>query len=258
MYSKGEFVKLSWDTVANFVTYALATILEQNYPCTVHIDDHDYWAVTTKNRLSMEKLEKVCSYIGATEAERKETFPESDEERKKGTRSLGMGVASRLLSMKLGFSWENAFPTKEALWLVGCKRTESVRIGTTTVYLDMLKSKDELFDFMISHGCDQRALHHFTVEYVNKYHSQLFWEVPYSKGWHLGAYFVLVREGVLMLPYDDADKISKAKFHLEDATLVDLETVYKYRHDFHSFASNVDCGLESLCDLLRKREASDV
>ena len=257
MYSKGEFVKLSWDSVADFVGNAISMILEGHYSCTAHSDAHDYWAITTKNRIDMDKLEKVCSYIGATEADRNDTIPKDDAEKKKGTKSLGMGVSSKLLSIKLGFSWENAFPTEEALWLVGCKRNESVRVGATIIYLDMLKSKDELFDFMISHGCDHRAIHHFTVDYTDKYKSQLYWEVPYSKGWHLGAYFVLVKEGVLMLPYDDADKTSRAKFHLEDACLVDYETVYKYRNDFSSFAANVDCGLEILCDLLRKREMND-
>lgn len=257
MYAKGEYVKMSWDTVANFVSNALVTILEEHYPCTAHYDAHDYWAITTKNRISMEKLEKICSYLGATEEDISETGPLDETEKKKGTKSLGMGISSKLLSLKGGFSWESAFPTEDALWLVGCKRNESIRIGTSTVYLDMLKGKDELIDFMISHGCDHRAIHHFTVDYKSKYQSQLFWDVPYSNDWHLGAYFVLVKEGVLMLPYDDADKISKAKFHPEDATLVDFETVYKYRHDFRTFTENIDCALQTLCDFLRKREQSD-
>lgn len=61
-----------------------------------------------------------------------------------------------------------------------------------------------------------------------------------------------VKEGVLMLPYDNADKISRAKFHPEDATFVNAAAVYKYFHDFNSFASNVDCGLESLNEFFKQ------
>ena len=60
-----------------------------------------------------------------------------------------------------------------------------------------------------------------------------------------------------MLPYDDADKISGAKFHLEYASFVNASTVFKYLHDFNSFASNVDCGLESLNEFLQRREHGD-
>ena len=63
MIAKGEFVKMSWDTVANFVSYSLAHILELNYPCTAHSDASDYWAIQLEDRMSLDKLEKICSYI---------------------------------------------------------------------------------------------------------------------------------------------------------------------------------------------------
>ena len=50
MIAKGEFVKLTWDTVANFVTYAIAKILELNFPCTAHSDASDYWAIRSEER----------------------------------------------------------------------------------------------------------------------------------------------------------------------------------------------------------------
>ena len=258
MIAKGEFVKMSWDTVASFVTYSLAHILELNYPCTAHSDAPDYWAIQLEDRMSLDKLEKICSYVGATDEERRETLPTDKAESDRGTKSLGMSIASKLLRLKIGYSWEEAFPTEEALWLVGCKKNESFSIMGSTVYLDMLKSKEDLLGFMMAHGCNHNSIHQFTKDYQDRYQSQLFWHVPYSyAGDHLGVYFVLVKEGVLMLPYDDADKISGAKFHPEDATFVNAATVYKYFHDFNSFASNVDCGLESLNEFLQTRESND-
>ena len=59
MIAKGEFVKMSWDTVASFVTYAIAKILEMNYPCKAHSDAQDYWAIQLEDRMDMKKLEKI-------------------------------------------------------------------------------------------------------------------------------------------------------------------------------------------------------
>lgn len=258
MIAKGEFVKMSWDTVANFVTYAIAKILELNYPCTAHSDAQDYWAITTEDRIDMEKLERICAYIGATDADRRETFPKDDFEKNRGTKSLGMGISSKLLQLKVGFSWESAFPTEDALWLVGCKKNESVTLSGTTIYLDMLKSSDELLDFMMAHCCNDSAIQQFTKEYQDKYQSQLFWQVPFSRDRnHLGVYFVLVKEGVLMLPYDDADKVSGAKFHPEDSVLASSEMVYKYLHDFNAFSSNLRSSLEDIKSFLTRRERDD-
>ena len=258
MIAKGEFVKMSWDTVASFVTYSLAHILELNYPCTAHSDASDYWAIQLEDRMSLDKLEKICSYIGATDEERRETLPTDTAEKDRGTKSLGMSIASKLLRLKIGYSWDASFPTEEALWLVGCKKNESFTLFGRTVYLDMLKGKDELLDYMMAHGCNHDSIHQFTKLYQDRYQSQLLWHVPYCPGEdHLGVYFVLVKEGVLMLPYDNADKISGAKFHPECASFVNASTVFKYLHDFNSFASNVDCGLESLNEFLQRRERGD-
>ena len=255
MIAKGEFVKMSWDTVASFVTYSLAHILELNYPCTAHSDASDYWAIQLEDRMSLEKLEKICSYIGATDEERRETFPTDAAEKDRGTKSLGMSIASKLLRLKIGYSWDAAFPTEEALWLVGCKKNESITLSGTTIYLDMLKSSDELLDFMIAHGCNENSIHRFTKEYQDKYQSQLFWQVPFCRERnHLGVYFVLVKEGVMMLPYDDADKVSGAKFHPEDAMQASSELVFKYLHDYNAFTSNLTSSLEGIKSFLIRRE----
>ena len=258
MIAKGEFVKMSWDTVANFVTYAIAKILEMNYPCKAHSDASDYWAIQLEDRMDLNKLERICAYIGATDSDRRETFPKDDFEKNRGTKSLGMGISSKLLQLKVGYTWENAFPTEEALWLVGCKKNESITMSGTTIYMDMLKTRDELINFMMERGCNHSSIHHFTSEYQDKYQSQLFWQVPFSRERnHLGVYFVLVKEGVLMLPYDDADKVSGAKFHVEDAVLASSEMVFKYLHDFNSYSSGVSCALEDLKSFLVRREHGD-
>ena len=255
MIAKGEFVKMSWDTVANFVSYSLAHILELNYPCTAHSDASDYWAIQLEDRMSLDKLEKICSYIGATDADRRETFPKDDFEKNRGTKSLGMGISSKLLQLKVGYTWESSFPTEDALWLVGCKKNESITLSGTTIYLDMLKSSDELLEFMMAHGCNESSIHHFTKEYQDKYQSQLFWQVPFCRDRnHLGAYFVLVKEGVMMIPYDDADKVSGAKFHLEDAMQASSEMVFKYLHDYNAFSSNLTGSLEDIKSFLIRRE----
>ena len=62
MITQGEFVKLTWDTVANFVTYAIAKILELNFPCTAHSDAPDYWAIQSSQHYKVYSRISVLSH----------------------------------------------------------------------------------------------------------------------------------------------------------------------------------------------------
>lgn len=48
-----------------------------------------------------------------------------------------------------------------------------------------------------------------------KYHNELCWQYPISDGKHLGTYIALVKEGVLSLPYNDANKVDASFFVLK-------------------------------------------
>ena len=77
----------------------------------------------------------------------------------------------------------------------GCRRE------IQTFSPESLKSKDELMHWLVEHGANHLQLMDFCSDYMAKYCNELCWQYPISDGKHLGTYIVLVKEGVLSLPY---------------------------------------------------------
>lgn len=98
---------------------------------------------------------------------------------------------------------------------------KNVNIGDLALNLEELKSRLELLDYLGENGPTHSALMDFCEGYREKYGNELCWPYPISDGKHLGTFFVLVREGILSLPYDDADKVDYELFCVDDAVLCD-------------------------------------
>lgn len=74
-------------------------------------------------------------------------------------------------------------------------------LGNCSHSPESLKSKDELMHWLVEHGANHLQLMDFCSDYMAKYCNELCWQYPISDGKHLGTYIVLVKEGVLSLPY---------------------------------------------------------
>lgn len=64
------------------------------------------------------------------------------------------------------------------------------------VPFEELKSKDELFNFFEEGSCTHAGLMEFCEDYKKHYDTDLCWPYPIAGDSHLGAFLVLVREGV--------------------------------------------------------------
>lgn len=104
------------------------------------------------------------------------------------------------------------------LWQKG-KQMKKIKIGELTLNLEELRGCQELMDYFKENGATHTALMDFCEGYREKYNNELCWPYPISDGKHLGTFFVLVKEGVLSLPYDDADKENYELFCMDDAAL---------------------------------------
>lgn len=98
---------------------------------------------------------------------------------------------------------------------------KNIKIGDLTLNLEELRSRQELLDYFNENGPTHSSLMDFCEEYREKYGNELCWPYPISDGKHLGTFFVLVREGILSLPYDDADQVDYELFCVDDAVLCD-------------------------------------
>lgn len=78
--------------------------------------------------------------------------------------------------------------------------------------------------------------------------------IRFQTGKHLGTFLVLVREGVLSLPYDDADKVDYELFCLEDARMCDFESIEIFLSDWKKFAEDLEHSMLCMREYLRKKK----
>lgn len=118
---------------------------------------------------------------------------------------------------------------------------QMINIGKNRIDLETLKSQQELLAYFMENGATHSALMDFCEEYREKYHNELCWPYPISDGKHLGTFLILVKEGVLSLPYDKADDEDYELFCLEDARLCDEDSLEIFLDDWVLFSDDL-CG----------------
>ncbi len=132
---------------------------------------------------------------------------------------------------------------------------KNIKIGDLTLNLEELWSRQELLDYFNEHGPTHSALMDFCEEYREKYGNELCWPYPISDGKHLGTFFVLVREGVLSLPYDDADKVDYELFCMDDVALFkDYADMEIFIDDWKLFHNDLMQAMTAMRDYLYNQE----
>lgn len=132
---------------------------------------------------------------------------------------------------------------------------KKLKIGDLTLNLEELKSRQELLDYLGENGPTHSALMDFCEEYRDKYGNELCWPYPISDGKHLGTFFVLVREGILSLPYDDADKVDYELFCVDDAVLFrDYADMEIFMDDWQLFHNDLMQAMTAMRDYLYNQE----
>lgn len=132
---------------------------------------------------------------------------------------------------------------------------KNIKIGDLTLNLEEVRSRQELLDYFIENGPTHSSLMDFCEEYREKYGNELCWPYPISDGKHLGTFFVLVREGVLSLPYDDADKVDYELFCVDDAVLFgDYADMEIFMDDWQLFHNDLMQAMTAMRDYLHDQE----
>lgn len=249
-------IELTWEQVAEKMEDILGRILGVNLECSTTQDDTDFWGVKLGGyRMSLEEVGKVCDYVCADESERKDAYPSDEAESTVG--DFGVEIANKLLALSLGIHFKKYLVEDKCLLLIDCRKSETIRIYGESVCLDTLKSRNELLDFLYAEGANESSLLRFATDYKENQNNGLFWKIPIKDQDHLGAFFILVKEGVLYLPYDDADKIHGAIISFDDMKLADYSTVVSYLRSFQSFYGSTTDVLNDLRNYLNKKEKSN-
>lgn len=251
--------KLSWDELVQLVTGVIERQLGRKVRCRASMEDCTYWCVSaTDARFTIAEIEQLLRFTGADEDIRLEALPTDAA----ASYSFGMGLSRLLLKEALCADWEQEMPTKECLWLISLTDTQRIKADQPNIMrlpdmmLDMnqLQSQRELTDYLKENGATHAALMDFCEPYRERYHNELCWPYPISDGKHLGTFLVLVREGVLSLPYDEADKEDYELFCLEDACLCDSDAMQIFLSDWKRFTDDLQFVMSDMMVFLMKKE----
>lgn len=249
--------KLVWEEVSLLIQNKIEAILGHFVSCKAWMEDLSYWSVSAENyQFPIEEFEKLLQSVQANSEVRLESFPEEMT----ASRSLGMGLSQLLLHSALCADWEQELYTEDALWLVNYKCNENLQqtnifhLPGASVRWEELKSYQELMAYMKKNGSTHSALMDFCEPYRKRYHNELCWPYPISDGKHLGIFLIPVREGILSLPYDEADKEDYEIFCLEDARMADAAAMEIFIEDWANFSQGLQSAMKSMLDFYKRKE----
>jgi len=132
---------------------------------------------------------------------------------------------------------------------------KTMKLGDRLIDFEKLKSRRELMEYFNENGSTHTALMEFCEEYRDAYGNELCWPYPISDGKHLGTFFVLVREGILSLPYDDADKVDYELFCMDDAVMFqDYADMDIFIDDWKLFHKDLLQAMTAMRDFLYRQE----
>lgn len=123
-------------------------------------------------------------------------------------------------------------------------------VGDTAVEPEKLLSEKEFRKLLYSNGGDYNALVVAAEQNRKNYADYLFWHYPISDGEHTGVYFVLVKEGIITVPYNIIRKNSFEKFVLSDIKLCTASDIANYISEWNKFSDTLSKQLKAFKEYL--------
>lgn len=234
-------LKMSWAEASRLIGKRLDEILGHPIDCATSPDAYDYWSTGFLGyRMPLSELHFLLETMHLDDSEALDSLPDCLE-MVDSVDCFGMALSQSLLKSALGVQWEKESWNDEYLWLTTAPvpTQRGFRIGNVTLSPESLKSKDELMHWLVEHGANHLQLMDFCSDYMAKYCNELCWQYPISDGKHLGTYIVLVKEGVLSLPYDDADKFDGEIFCLDDICMFGVKDMEAFITDWQLFSQDL-------------------
>ena len=237
-----QALQLSWQEVGFAIRQEMESILGKVIPCEAAPDDEDFWSVMFSSiRLTTSDVTLLINAVGYQDSLYKENVEGYDEPTHLG---IGMYLSTALLARNLKLCWDGELITEKALTLVDI--TQPSQKSPAILYWNgkeinpaQLKSKQELLSFLTENGATHTSLMNFCEDYRNQYQDELCWSYPISDGLHLGTFLILVREGLLSLPYNSADPEDNEHFCLEDVKMFDSKTLQTFLEEWRAYSDEL-------------------
>ena len=256
-----KVIKLTWSEVAEMVRTELRKIIGRDVFCVAKSDDDTYWDISFPlERLPLSDLHRILEALDATDSQRDLSLP-PEEDHADSVSSLSMTVSQLLLRRNLGYDWECLHLAEDSFWILGVKdapeTNDFIKIGSQRFPLGELKSRQEVLDYLRENGASHTALMDICEQYREKYQNELCWHYPTTDELHLGTFLLLVKEGVLSLPFNEVDSVDYELFCLEDACLCDAASIDLLIADWYCFDADLRHAMEGMRRYYEKKEGQN-
>ncbi len=255
--------KLSWTEVADALSHQISKTLNEPLVCSALPDDTHYWDVKfPKPGLSLTQISALLESVGADQDMHIDSLSFASDQVTTSA-SIGMSLADALLKQYLQADWDAHMANDESLCLIGVieipkqPKEPILQLDEKTILFSTLKSKEELLSYLEDNGATHASLMDFCEPYLEQYENELCWPYPISDGKHHGTFLVLVREGILSLPYDEMDKEDYELFCPEDARLFQYsEDMQVFMDDWNYFNMDLKQAMHAMKHYLDEQEKS--
>lgn len=169
------------------------------------------------------------------------------------------GVTEKALDL----NWDTEFVAEDALWIAGNFPYNAMipEANRNLIYIDskVIDTNDlmpmaEFVNKLFDEGGTFTDLSNLCEDYEIEYGTPLYWMHPFTDGKYNGCYFVLVREGVLVLSYDEIDDCDHEIFVRDSARLCDTAEMRCFQTEWSLRAENLTGTISSLLFFLERKE----
>lgn len=253
-------LKLEWDRVAVCLEEIISTILATNILCEVHCEDNDYWGIASTNHdFTIPEIRRLLMTVQAPDSWYASNIPPDSETSK----YLDVDLCRALLQEILKTKWVEELVKEDGLWIIGVdkkqvmlpKRCEEIyHINGCAVTMEDLMDKDTFIQRLMDAGGTFCCLQELGSENSQLFRDSLIWQYPFLGNGYHGCYLVLVREGVLMLPYNTVTDDDREIFEQESIRLVRSQDIRGMLTELRQFNQSMQETLKSLYNLVSYKE----
>ena len=242
-FNEVKTIYLTLQQTGALIQKELERICRHPIPCLIKVEDLDFWEVSFQGyRMPLSEMYFVLEQIEADSRTRELSTvddPVSD------VNSISPFMSARILSKALGLCWEKDIADENGIWLIdvrtpGKENKRLFRYNSLAVDLDKLMSAEEVLAYIENHGGNYAALSELCEQNAAIYGNELRWHYPIvTDNLFSGTHILLVKEGALALPYNIIDEHDFEVFCLENAELLDEESIGMLLDDWKTFSDDL-------------------
>lgn len=251
-------LRLNWSEISYYMSEFISEHLGREIVCNAIPEDDNYWDIAAVNtQFTRKELRLLLGLVYADDFIYHESLPKESDK----SVSLGMDLSEALLKIIISSTWHYRSIYEDGLWLIGIdeKSIKLPRINTTTLLIDncavdtsMLMSKDMLMQKLKDSKGMYSDLSKICDKNFTRFGNELYWHFRLSDSDHLGYYLVLVKEGVLSIPYNCISQLD-AELELKDAFMCSWNDMVDFQNNWHEYSQYTEKILDVLGNYLEEQ-----